>query len=69
MLLTLNRVLIDVNNDLKTLLKAQDLPVNELRKFIVDSSMLDVAELYLYSAFAAPSDELYYLPEDNSDWV
>ena len=63
MLTTLCRVVECINADLNEIAKSvQDLSFPAVRKFIVEYMMLDVGELYLYSAFRAPSDELFYLP-------
>lgn len=69
MLTTLCRVVETVNVDLYEIAKAvQELSFPPVRKFIVEYMMMDVGELYLYSAFKTPPDELFYLPQDSPEW-
>lgn len=39
-----------------------------VRLFAVDCTQLESAELVLYSAFQAPRDDIFYLPEDHPYW-
>ena len=69
MLTTLCRVVESVHADLNEIAKSvQELSFPAVRRFIVEYMMMDVGELYLYSAFKTPSDELFYLPQDSPEW-
>lgn len=62
----------EVNKDLNTiaeeLSKDEEVQFASMRKFIVDYMQLDVADLYMFYAFKAPKDELFYLPADSDEW-
>lgn len=40
----------------------------QVRKFVVDYMQLDVAEIYLFTAFKAPKEEIFYLSENSETW-
>jgi hypothetical protein len=61
MLLTLNKVLSEVNRDLYAILAGITAAnFSQVRKFVVDYMRLDTAEILLFTAFEAPIDEIFY---------
>lgn len=43
------------------------IPFRLVRRFAVGTLMLEQAELVLYNSFNAPSDDIFYLPDDHPD--
>ena len=61
MVLTLNRVLAEVNKDLYAILAdIKQAQFTQVRKFVVDYMRLDSAEILLFTAFETPADEIFY---------
>ena len=54
-----NRVIEEINRDLYNILK-DFVDFNIVRKFVVDYTMLDCAEMLLFSAFQACKNEIFY---------
>lgn len=61
-------VLVELKRDLMEILAfGRMIPFRLVRQFAVGTLMLEQAELCLYNAFNAPSDDIFYLPEDHPD--
>ena len=43
------------------------IPFRIVRKFAVETIMLDSVEIILYNACMTPKDDIFYLPEDHPD--
>jgi hypothetical protein len=63
-------VLISIHSSLTEILAAgRHIPFRVVRRFAVETVMLDSMEIILYNACKTPKDDIFYLPEDHPDIV
>jgi len=62
------RIVRNINSVLESLAHQSSIEESNIKKFIISSSKLDLAEYILYSAMEADEKSLYFQQEKSEDW-